>query len=792
MRRILIAVTCFLLLCRLPAAAAAAPVPAHNVLLLHSYHDGYGWTDALTDGIRARLEEERLPFELFVEYLDTQRQSDSDGSGRMADLLAAKYAPHPLSAVIAADDAAVEFMLRRGGSLFPRVPVVFCGLNDRKLAAQLPRERFTGVLEQFSAERIFTLATRLSPATRRVFVINENTLTGVSLKETHTALAAKWPSLQFVFLDGSTLTFDEILARLREASPDDLVFTTQFHLDHAGTFIPGDEGVRRIVETSRAPVLSSVVSDVSVGVLVGSENAGLLHGRQAADLATRILRGASPASIPVRQDQTARLLVNAAALEARRLDGRNLPPWATLVNVQPSFVREHPALVAGTLAFIALQMLAIGALVANVRRRRRAEGRLAAQARELAASNASFERANASLVAEQQERQRAEERLRHAQKMDAVGRLAGGVAHDFNNLLTVIRGYSDLVLADTAPDDPVHASVDEIRKASERAASLTHQLLAFSRKQVLQPRVLDLNAVVADTEKMLKRLIGEDIALATALADRLPAVLVDEGEWQQIIVNLAVNARDAMPAGGTLTVRTREVKLEGDDLRAMPQMPAGRYVLLEVSDNGVGMDPDVQARIFEPFFTTKERGKGVGLGLSTVYGIVKQSGGWIYVQSAPGAGTTFRIYLPPTTQAPQAAPPPPALPSAVAHETVLLVEDQEDVRTLAATVLRARGYTVVEASGGEEALARAAAASGPIHLVVTDVVMPGMRGPEVVQRLQARYPAMRALYISGYTDDLAHGHGPGLSSGLLEKPFTPQALIARVREALDEGAAPAS
>jgi len=782
MRRLLLAAVC-VLASAMPARADAT----RNVLILHSYHNGYGWTDALTEGIRSRLQEERTPLEIWVEYLDTQREPVPAQFERMRDLLAAKYEQHPPSVIIAADDAAVEFLEAHAGTLFPAVPVVFCGLNNYEMAAHLPRSRYTGVLEQFSAGRILELAARLLPGVKRVFVVSEDTLTGRSLHAAYEDIAGRWPGLTFVFLDGTVLTLDQILGRLVEVAPNDIVFTTQFHRDHTGAFIPGDEGIHRIVAASRGPVLSSVISDVTTGVLVGSENAGLVHGRVAAAQAALVLAGRSPASLPFQEDQAARLLVNAAALDARGIRPGPVPPWALLVNERPSFPRQHPYLVAGTLAFIGLQTLAIGALVVSVRSRRRAERRLGAQARELAASNTNLEQANASLIAEQIERQRTEERLRHAQKLDAVGRLAGGVAHDFNNLLTVIRGYSDLVLSTSRPGDPVHASVDEIRKAADRAASLTHQLLAFSRKQVLQPRVLDLNAVVADTEKMLKRLIGEDIELVTTLEPGLPAVLVDEGEWQQIIVNLAVNARDAMPSGGILAVRTRLVDHGEEGLAAMPQMPPGRYVLLEVADTGAGMDQDVQARIFEPFFTTKERGKGVGLGLSTVYGIVKQSGGWIWVVSEPRKGTTFRVYLPPTTANPQQAPAQATVPRTSASETVLLVEDQDEVRHLAAQVLRARGYTVLEACGGDQAIALAASHRDPIHLVITDVVMPGMRGPEVVSRLLARHPSLRVLFISGYTDDMmTESDGHGLRGPLLEKPFTPQTLVARVREVLDE------
>jgi CheY-like chemotaxis protein len=375
--------------------------------------------------------------------------------------------------------------------------------------------------------------------------------------------------------------------------------------------------------------------------------------------------------------------------------------------------------------------------------------------------------------------------------MDAIGRLAGGVAHDFNNLLTVIAGYSDLVLSSVEESDPVRPSVQEIRKAADRAGSLTHQLLAFSRKQVLQPTVTDMNAVVADMQKMLQRLIGDDVALETELTPQLPAVLVDEGQWQQVIVNLAVNARDAMPGGGVLRIKTRVIEDPSEaEPRAATALPPGRYVLLEVSDTGAGMEPQVLAQIFEPFFTTKHRDKGVGLGLAMVYGIVKQSGGWIWVESSPGTGATFRMYLP-ATQAhtrtePREQHPEPTTSSG---ETIMLVEDQPEVRRLAARVLRGRGYDVLEASGGEEALALASAHRGRLHLLVTDVVMPGMKGPEVARRLTAARPGLPVLYVSGYADEALEERDDLLANGmLLLKPFSPDVLAGRVRELLDGAA----
>ena len=393
------------------------------------------------------------------------------------------------------------------------------------------------------------------------------------------------------------------------------------------------------------------------------------------------------------------------------------------------------------------------------------------------------------------ERKQAEEALRlsqqqflQAQKMEAVGRLAGGVAHDFNNLLTAIRGNAELLLLDIPADDTRREDVEEIRRAAERAAALTRQLLAFSRRQVLQPRVLDLNAVVREMERMLRRLIGEDVELVTRLEATHGEVRADPGQLEQVLLNLAVNARDAMPGGGTLTVDTRAAELEEELKRNYPYVIPGRYVMLSVSDTGHGMDRETRERAFEPFFTTKPAGRGTGLGLSTVYGIVKQSGGFIWIDSEAGRGTTVRIYLPPVDEpARQAAPPAPEAVPTGGAETVLLAEDEETVRRLARRVLERGGYTVLEASDGEEALRVAESYRGPIHLLVTDVVMPRLGGRDLAARLLARRPGLRVLYVSGYTEEAVQRHGvldPG--TGFVEKPFTADLLAERVRRALDE------
>ena len=386
------------------------------------------------------------------------------------------------------------------------------------------------------------------------------------------------------------------------------------------------------------------------------------------------------------------------------------------------------------------------------------------------------------------ERVQLEQQLRQAQKMEAVGRLAGGIAHDFNNILTAITGYADLLLEDLGPTDPRRQDADEIHKAAERAAGLTRQLLAFSRQQVLQPTVLEVNNLVSDLEKMLRRLLGEDVELSTRLAPTTGRVKADPGQLEQVIMNLAVNARDAMPNGGKLTLETGNVEL--DEVYATDHYPAraGPFVLLAVSDTGIGMSDETQAHMFEPFFTTKEKGKGTGLGLATVYGIIKQSGGFIWVYSEVGHGTTFKLYLPRVEELAERASEPAQGPARAAHgtETVLVVEDEAPVRSVARQVLERHGYTVLEAPSAEAALDLATRYSGTIHLLLTDVVMPGLNGRELASRLADLRPDARVIFMSGYTDDAVTRHGvlePG--SAYVQKPFTPDAIARRVREVLD-------
>jgi PAS domain S-box-containing protein len=382
---------------------------------------------------------------------------------------------------------------------------------------------------------------------------------------------------------------------------------------------------------------------------------------------------------------------------------------------------------------------------------------------------------------------KSETQLRQSQKLESIGRLAGGIAHDFNNMLTAINGYSDLTLRRLKDDDPLRRNINEIKKAGDRSTLLTNQLLAFSRQQVLQPKILEINQIVADTINLLKRLIGEDIELVTVLNREIGRVKVDPGQLSQVIVNLVVNARDAMPAGGKLTIETANFYFDEEYARQNASVTAGAYVMLAVSDNGSGMDAETQQHIFEPFFTTKEVGKGTGLGLATVYGVVKQSGGNVSVYSEPGIGTTFKIFLPQVEQdAEKIEKDVPLLNPARGTEKILLVEDDDIVRSLTREILEMSGYQVSTARNGVEALSVCQASECKFDLLVTDVVMPQMGGRKLAENLSEKMPKLEILFTSGYTDDAIIRHGViEISTNFIQKPFTANALLQKVREILD-------
>jgi signal transduction histidine kinase/CheY-like chemotaxis protein len=406
---------------------------------------------------------------------------------------------------------------------------------------------------------------------------------------------------------------------------------------------------------------------------------------------------------------------------------------------------------------------------------------------EVAQLTRAFGRMRSTLKTNEVQRQKLEDHLRQSQKMEAIGRLAGGVAHDFNNLLTVIKGHAAIMLEQLQPDETLHGSSRQIEQAADRAASLTRQLLAFCRMQVLQPKVLDLNALISDMAKMLSRLIRADILFSFRPGESLSKVKADPGQLEQVILNFVVNAVDAMPNGGTLTIETHNVTVDETAARNRPVVPLGSYVMLAVTDTGSGMDNQTKARIFEPFFTTKELGKGTGLGLATVYGVIKQSGGWVWVESEPGKGTRFEVYLPQATGAEETLiTPTEIVPAASRGETVLIAEDQDAVRDLASRFLKAAGYTVLSAKGGGEALETAKHWGKPINLLLTDVVMSQMRGPDLAALLKRLYPGMKTVYMSGYQDYGAKDNGSAEGCLYVQKPFSREDLLGVIAHALKE------
>ncbi len=463
------------------------------------------------------------------------------------------------------------------------------------------------------------------------------------------------------------------------------------------------------------------------------------------------------------------------------------PVWTPDVTRDPEFVRAGAALEAGLRAAFAFPIPngeeCLGVLVFFSREIREPDGELLRMVADVGAQIGQFARRR---MAEEALR-RSEERLRQAQRLEAIGRLTGGIAHDFSNLLSVILSHSEMLIERLDEHHPARPAIVQVRKAALRAASLTRQLLAFGRRQVLQPRVLDLNAVVVDVTTMLRRLIGENIRLVTRLDPGLGAIRMDPAQLGQVLMNLAINARDAMPSGGVLTIETANVRVEGNGRPGGPG--PGDWVMLAVSDTGHGMDAATRARIFEPFFTTKEPGRGTGLGLSTVHGIVTQSGGEIDVESEPDRGTTFRIYLPRVAASPAAETGEADTVAAPGGgETILLVEDEEAVRDLARSILESAGYTVLAAPGGEAALDIARRHPGPIHVLLTDVIMPEMSGRELARRLAEERPGAKVVFVTGYGYE-AMGPGGLLEEGaeLMEKPFTPAVLLRRIAAVLKGG-----
>jgi signal transduction histidine kinase len=771
-----------------PPATPAAHATADTrplVVLLHSYDTNYDWSRHITSGLYAGMARLGVVADVREEYLDVRRHERREHFPLVRALLRTKYGAPAPRLVVASDNAAVEFLLAYP-DVFAGVPVVVGGIDDETLLARLPRDRFTGLGEQFLLESLIDLGTRLRPGVQRIFTITDNTPYGRGHQGLFAYIQSMRPNVRLVDLSASRHTVAQIRDRLiAETTPDDLVLVASITHDLTDAHQTAGQVVRMVAAASRAPVIGFGFSDVGQGVLATTASTGHQHGQLLARRVQQVLAGTPVRDIPLAMDSATVLAFDAPQLSRWGIPREALPSNALVLNEPPSFYRAYRRMIWAGAAFIGLQMLIIGGLIVNVRRRRRAESVLAAQASALASSNHQLEEMNRSLRLETQGRVQAEDHLRHAQKMEAVGRLAGGVAHDFNNLLTVILGYASL-LHGAARDTTAREGLEQIRRAGEQAASLTQNLLAFSRKSVAAPVRVDVAVAIGQLEPMVRRFCGDDVTLTLDLDPATGQVALGEGQLEQVLLNLVINARDAMPAGGDLRITCR-----GDEVTAVPDAPelrAGRHIVIRVADTGVGMDEETRAHVFEPFFTTKPVGRGTGLGLATVYGIVTQHGGAVTVTSAPGAGSCFSVWLPEATVVATGDPSPVAAATVGRGEVILLVEDEVDLRRLAATVLREAGYEVIEAPNGSAALALVQHRDAALHLVLTDVVMPGMDGYLLAQRLRECCPEVRIAFMSGYAEPEIEARATTDPSLLLRKPFTPTTLLAHVRHALSSEA----
>jgi two-component system, cell cycle sensor histidine kinase and response regulator CckA len=860
----------------IPSVAAAQSPPPPQVLILHSHHLGYEWTEDIAAGIRSVFQENGVAADPHVEFMDGRRHGSSADLERLRDYYEHKFQNLKFGVIISSDDTALGFLLQNHQRLFPQTPVVFCGVGMIERYDLSRQPLFTGFAEVTDNQETVALALKLHPQAQRVVVVSD-------LQKRWSDLEQAFPQRKFVFLDPQNLELSELLNRLRQIPPDSVGLLEAFFGNRFGQTFTASQVTRLISENCQFPVYGVNANTFRHGIVGGKLNDGYFQGVEAARRALAILKGTAPRSLPIVRESMNHFQFDYKQLQRWQIDPSRLPPGSLMVNRPASLYEQHAAIIWTGAAFLALQSVAISVLLFNIRQRHKAEVRLRASednlekaqsiahigswdhnllngrlwwspetyrifgydeerpvvslefflarvhpedcAAVLRASSEARQHGKAYSVEHRILRPDGKERLvqqhaevitgrdgkaarlvgttqditdlrslegqlRHSQKLEAVGRLAGGIAHDFNNLLTAINGYCDLILDDLPAEDPLRSDLFEIRRAGERAATLTRQLLAFSRKQVLEPRVINLNTIVAGMDNMLRRLLGEDIELHTHFEPDLGLVKADPGQLEQVILNLAVNARDAMPNGGKLTIETSNAVLDEDYARKHQSIVPGSYTLLAVSDTGCGMDSETQAHLFEPFFTTKDLGKGTGLGLSMVYGIVKQSGGSIWVYSEPRQGSTFKIYLPTlqeTREADATLEPPEKL--ADGSETVLVVEDESAVRSFTRMVLQRSGYRVIEASNGEEALSRSRAHRGEIQLLVTDMVMPGMGGRQVAEALERQRPRVRVLYLSGYTENAIAQRGAlGSELPFLQKPFTMEALLRKVRQVLDQPA----
>jgi signal transduction histidine kinase/CheY-like chemotaxis protein/ABC-type uncharacterized transport system substrate-binding protein len=714
------------------------------VLVLNSYHPQYTWTEELVRGVRDELA--GIPPEnLHIEFMDARRMvDDAHYLELLANVYRHKYARFHPDVIISSDDSALNFLLERRDTLFPGVPVVFCGINSRTPEELEIVPNMTGILEGLEVTGNLNLIRRLHPDARRVVLLADRTSLGQGMVQVARGVigAFESPSLKIEVWDDFTL--DELGKRV-EAVDDHTVFLLlAIHEDRVGRYFSFTEDLQPLTRRSRAPIYAMFGMLLGQGVVGGMMSDPYQHGRATAAMARRVLAGTPIDSIPVVPSAEYLPRFDYAELRRFHIPEDRLPPGSIVLGRPVSFYTQHTRLVwAAGVVFVVL-VLIIAWLGYLIERMRRAERKL---------------------VASQAE-------LRRAEQFKIIGSLAGGIAHDFNNLITAIGGFASLAELTPGADSTLLENLEQITRASQRAAGLTRQLLSFARRQLIEPRVVDLNLLTKDTYRLLQRLVGEGIEVVILPAKEPACVFADPGQLEQVLANLATNARDAMPDGGKLTI-------------AISTEPA--QVELRAADTGSGMSDELKARVFEPFFTTKPVGRGTGLGLATSRSIIEQAKGSIDIESQPGHGATFIIRFPRALEAP--APPVapvPVAPRAIGCGAVLLVEDDAQVRRLARKTLEGHGFRVLEAENGAIGLERAKSAP-TLRCVLTDAVMPMMGGVEMVRRLRLFAPDVPVVVMSGYLDDITlFEDSDRLGVRFLPKPFLPADLIGAVTGAIDQ------
>jgi signal transduction histidine kinase/ActR/RegA family two-component response regulator len=729
-----------------------------EILILNSYHPGYSWSDNEMAGIAEIVHGSGVRINLMIEYLDCKRYPKMGHFERLRDVLKVKYRSADIPVVIVTDNPALQFALRYRRELFPSSAIVFCGINGFTGTMIAGQRNITGTAELLDGAGTLELALRLHPQTRQVYVVHDYTITGLSTRrETEEQIRPFEQQVAIRYVENRST--GELAAFLRTLSPDSLVLALSYSLDKDGNVINHETISRLLSVNAPVPVYGLHEERLGYGIVGGSLLGGKMQGIRAAELALRVLGGENASTIPVDLKSPTRRMFDHNQLVRFGILDDAIPKDAVIVNRPVSFFSEYTGLVLTTLGMIGILVAGIVVLGIDIYQRKLAEGN----------------------------QKKLQDQLLQAQKMEAVGHLAGGVAHDFNNILTAIMGYANLIRRKMTPEDPLRPFSDHILAASERAAKLVKNLLAFSRKQVIETKPVELNEIVKRCDKIISRLIGEDVEFTIILLDGNVTVMADAGQIEQVLLNLCTNARDAMPKGGRLVIETDRVTVDASSLKTHLLERTGVYGVISVSDTGTGMDEKTRRQIFEPFFTTKEVGKGTGLGLSTAYGIVKQHDGVINVYSEPGKGTTFRIYLPEVKAAGIVERVTPAEEAPGGSETVLLVEDDPAVRVLVALILRDAGYTVIEAADGEEAARKFQEHNRSIALLLTDVIMPKKNGREIYDQVRAIAPSIKVLFISGYTADIIKSRGI-LDDGyqLLSKPLVPDKLLRVVRTVLEE------